>query len=111
MALLASGYALAQRKQKSQENPYREVQGTVTAPSGQPVDRAVVQLKNTKSLQIESFITDATGHYHFAGLSTDVEYQLKADAQEITSGWKTLSLFNSKRVVTINLKLKKRRRV
>jgi len=104
-----SGSALAQRKQKSQENPYREVQGTVTSSFGQPVARAVVQLKNIKSLQIESFITDAGGHYHFSGLSTDVEYQLKADSSEMTSGWKTLSLFNSKKVVTINLKLKKRR--
>lgn len=68
-------------------------------------------MKNTKSLQIESFITDSGGHYHFAGLSTDIEYQLKADAQEMTSGWKTLSLFNSKKVVNINLKLKKRRPV
>ena len=66
-------------------------------------------MKNTKSLQIASFITDSSGHYHFAGLSTDVEYQLKADGQEMTSGWKTLSLFNSKKIVTINLKLKKRK--
>ncbi|HMD47558.1 MAG TPA: carboxypeptidase-like regulatory domain-containing protein [Bryobacteraceae bacterium] len=109
--MLLSAGALAQGKQKVQEPSFREVQGTVTVSSGQPADRAVVQLKNTKSLQIESFITDATGHYHFAGLSTDVEYELKADAQDMTSGWQTLSLFNSKKVVTINLKLKKRRPV
>jgi Carboxypeptidase regulatory-like domain len=87
------------------------VEGAVTSASGAPVEKAVVQLKNTKSLQIESFITDAAGHYHFAGLSTDVEYQLKADHDDVTSGWRTLSLFNSKRAVTINLKLKKKRRV
>jgi hypothetical protein len=109
LALLAAGGVLGQRQQKGQEPSFREVQGTVTLSSGQPADRAVVQLKNTKSLQIESFITDATGHYHFAGLSTDVEYGLKADAQDMTSGWETLSLFNSKKVVTVNLKLKKRR--
>lgn len=108
--MLASA-AFAQRKQKSQDNPYREVEGTVATSSGQPVDKAVVQLKNTKSLLIESFITDAAGHYHFAGLSTDVEYQLKADANDMTSGWKTLSLFNSKKAVTINLKLKRRKKV
>ena len=106
---MACGLGFAQRKQNSQDNSFREVQGTVTSAPGQAVDHAVVQLKNMKSLQIESFITDATGHYHFSGLSTDVEYQLKADAQDMTSGWKILSLFNSKKVVTINLKLKKRR--
>jgi Carboxypeptidase regulatory-like domain len=107
---LTSSAAFSQRKKANQDTGLREVQGKVTSSSGQTVDKAVVQLKNTKSLQIASFITDSSGRYHFAGLSTDVEYQLKADAQEMTSGWKTLSLFNSKRVVTINLKLSKRKR-
>ena len=108
---MTSDPAFSQRKKTTQDTNFREVQGTVTSASGKAVEKAVVQLKNTKSLQIESFITDSSGHYHFAGLSTDIEYQLKADAQEMTSGWKTLSLFNSKKVVNINLKLKKRRPV
>ena len=101
--LLLSGVALGQ----NQDSNLREVQGAVTDASGAPVNKAVVQLKNTKSLQIESFITDASGHYHFAGLSNDIEYQLKADHDGATSGWKTLSLFNTKKVATINLKLKR----
>jgi Carboxypeptidase regulatory-like domain len=104
------GAVFGQRKQTRQDNPVRDVEGAVTSASGAAVDRAVVQLKNTKSLQIESFITDATGHYHFAGLSTDVEYQLKADRADLTSGWKTLSLFNSKKVALMNLKLKHKRK-
>ena len=103
LILFASGAALSQ----TQDSNLREVQGAVTDASGAPVNKAVVQLKNTKTLQIESFITDAAGHYHFAGLSTDIEYQLKADHDGATSGWKTLSLFNTKKVATINLKLKR----
>ena len=34
----------------------------------QPVANAVVQLKNTKTLQIRSFITQGDGNYHFTGL-------------------------------------------
>jgi len=105
LVLLVSGAAFGQKGDK--DSNLREVEGVVTDASGAPVDKAVVQLKDTKSLQIQSFITDATGHYHFAGLSTDIEYQLKADHDGATSGWKTLSLFNSKRVATINLKLKR----
>ena len=104
--LLSSCAGLKQRAKNSQDSTVREVEGRVANASGLPVGRAVVQLKDTKSLQIESFITDAAGHYHFAGLSTDSEYQLRADYNGATSGWKTLSLFNTDRVATINLKLK-----
>ncbi len=68
--------------------------------------KAVVQLKNTKTLQIRSFITQKDGSYHFAGLGTDVEYQLKADHDGVSTSWKTLSIFNSKKTAVINLEVK-----
>lgn len=85
----------------------RSVQGVVTDASGSPAAKAVVQLKDTKTLQIQSFITEADGSYHFAGLSANVEYQIKADLDGATSGWKTLSVFNTKKVATVNLKVHK----
>ncbi len=94
-------------QQRSDDTGTRTVEGMVTNASNQPVADAVVQLKNTKTLQIRSFITQADGNYHFAGLSTDVEYQLKADHDGASSPWKTLSIFNSKKTPVINLKLNK----
>jgi hypothetical protein len=102
---LICGSLIAQ--QKNQDTSTRTVEGIVTNPMNQPVAKAVVQLKNTKTLQIRSFITQDDGSYHFAGLGTDVEYQLKADRDGISTGWKTLSVFNSKKTAVINLKLKK----
>jgi len=99
--------ASAQAQQKTEDTTTRTVEGMVTNAAKQPVANAVVQLKNTKTLQIRSFITQADGSYHFAGLGTDVEYQLKADHEGATSSWKTLSVFNSKRTAVINLKLNK----
>ena len=93
--------------QKNEDNTTRTVEGTVTDPANQPVSKAVVQLKNTKTLQIRSFITQDDGSYHFAGLGTDVEYQLKADHDGASTSWKTLSVFNSKKTAIINLKLNK----
>jgi hypothetical protein len=92
-------------QQKSEDAGTRTVEGMVTSAANQPVPGAVVQLKNTKTLQIRSFITQADGSYHFAGLSSDVEYQLKAEHAGATSPWKTLSVFNSKKTPVINLKL------
>src|ERR1700730_4989817 len=85
----------------------RSVQGVVTDASGKPVAGAVVQLKDTKSLQIRSYRTEADGTYHFAGLSTNVEYELEAKNGDATSGKKTLTVFNTQKVATVNLKLNK----
>ena len=92
---------------KNEDTNTRGVQGVVTDASGKPAQGAVVQLKDLKTLQIRSFITQSDGTYHFAGLSTNVDYELKAaDQGGNESGSKTLSVFDSKKTATINLKLK-----
>jgi carboxypeptidase family protein len=103
-----AGLAAQQKNEKSEDNATRTVQGLVTNAANQPVAMAVVQLKNTKTLQIRSFITQDDGTYHFAGLGTDVEYQLKADHDGAATSWKSLSVFNTKKTAVINLKLNKR---
>jgi hypothetical protein len=85
----------------------RSVQGVVTDASGGPAAKAVVQLKDTKTLQVRSFVTEADGSFHFAGLSTNVEYELKADRDGASSGKKSLSVFNTQKTATVNLKLNK----
>lgn len=105
LTLLLSAALLAQKK--NEDTTTRTVEGKVTNAANQPEAKAVVQLKNTKTLQIRSFITEEDGSYHFAGLQTDVEYQLKAESNGVATGWKTLSVFNSKKAPVVNLKLKK----
>jgi|SRR5665213_1138069 len=104
MVLFCAGL---QAQQKSEDTTTRTVEGMVTNAAHQPVAKAVVQLKNAKTLQIRSFITQDDGAYHFAGLGADVEYQLKADHDGAATSWKTLSVFNSKKTAVINLKLNK----
>jgi Carboxypeptidase regulatory-like domain len=98
---------VAQDKRPNEDGNTRSVQGVVTDASGKPVANAVVQLKDTKQLQIRSFRTGADGSYHFAGLGTNTEYELKADFEGATSGTKTLSIYNSQKTATVNLKLNK----
>jgi archaellin len=103
--LMCAAGSLAQEKKKKGEETTRSVAGAVTAPDDSAVIGAVVQLKNTKTLQIRSFITKDNGTYSFHGLSPDVDYELKADYQGASSGSKTLSSFDSRKDATINLKL------
>jgi hypothetical protein len=86
----------------------RSIQGTVLTAKGQPVGGAIVLLKDTKTLQVRSYIAQNDGQYHFFGLSTDVNYQLRAEANGLTSKTKTVSVFDSHKVVKLNLKLKKK---
>lgn len=94
--------------QKGEDVNTRSVQGTVTNAGEQPVNGAVVQLANKKTQQIRSFITQDNGTYYFHGLSTDVDYELRADYQGAASTVKKLSSFDSRKKAIINLKLAKK---
>lgn len=106
IAVLLAGIGLAEQR-KNEDATTRNLEGLVSDAMGHPAAKAVVQLENTKTLQIRSYITPEDGRYHFAGLSTDVEYQVKAQRNNVATSWKTLSVFNSKKTAVINLKLKK----
>lgn len=88
----------------------RSIEGTVLAESGGPVPGAVVLIKDAKTLQVRSYIAQKDGKYHFYGLSTDVNYQLRAESNGFTSKTKTVSVFDSHAKVKLDLKLTKRRK-
>ncbi len=60
-----------------------------------------------RTLQIRSFISQENGGYHFSELKLDNDYQLKADFSGASSGWKTLSVFDTRKEPVMNLKLDK----
>jgi len=95
------------RRRLNEDANIRSVGGVVTDANNQPVQGAAVQLKDTKSLQIRSFITQVDGKFHFAGLSTNVDYDLKAEYNGKSGGAKRLSLFSSSKAATVNLKISK----
>ena len=102
--LALATFAFGQKKSKEPQE--KSVSGIVTDAGGNPVPGAVVQLKNTKTLQVRSFIAKDMGEYFFQGLSTDVDYELKADANGKSSGSKVLSAFDSHTEARVNLQLK-----
>lgn len=105
LVVLVLGPWAASAQRKGEDSNVRSVQGTVSDAKETAVDGAVVQLKNTKTLQIRSFITKDHGSYYFHGLSPDVDYELRAEHQGATSSTKTLSSFDSRKQAVINLKL------
>jgi hypothetical protein len=94
--------------QPGTEMTTRSIQGTVLDVHGLPVPGAVVLLKDTKTLQVRSYIAQNDGKYRFFGLSGDINYELRAEANGMTSPEKMVSVFDSRKVVKLNLKLKKK---
>lgn len=88
----------------------RAIEGAVLSAAGAPVPGAFVLLKNGKTLQVRSYIAQQDGRYHFYGLSTDVNWQLRAEAGGMTSKTKTVSVFDSHAHVQLNLKLDKKKK-
>ena len=86
----------------------RSIEGTILGAGSTPVPGAIVLLKDTKTLQVRSFIAQNDGKYHFYGLSADINYELRAEANGLTSPRKTVSVFDSHKIVKLNLKLKKK---
>lgn len=105
--LMAAPSGLAeQAKRKKGQPTTRSVEGTVTGADGQLVVGAVVQLKNLKTLGIRSFITQKDGMYHFNELSTDIDYELRADYDGASSPTRMLSSFDTRPAAILDLKLK-----
>jgi hypothetical protein len=83
----------------------RTIEGRVLNSQGASVPGAVVLLKDSKTLQVRSYIAQTNGTYHFFGLSTEVNYTLRAEDHGMTSKQKTVSVFDSHREVKLDLKL------
>lgn len=92
-------------REKDDDPNGRIAEGTVKDEQDNPIDGAVVKLKNTKTLQVRSFITKTDGKFRFGGLRKDIDYEVKADFKNLSSSTRTISVFDSRKQVILNLKL------
>ena len=89
-------------------NTNKSITGTVLDGHGSPVPHAIVLLKDLKTLQIRSYIAQNDGSYHFYDLSGDIDYELRAESNGLTSKEQIVNVFNSHKLVKLNLKLNKK---
>lgn len=104
-ACLLAPVAVAQRNQ----GILRGVSGRVVNSENQPLAKAVVYLKDTKSLAIRSYITQQDGTFRFTGLALNVDYEVYADYEGGHSQVKTISAFDEHQQVECTLKIKRAR--
>lgn len=84
----------------------RDVKGSVHDQYGHALGGAVVQIQDTRTLQIRSFITQRSGEFHFAGMSTDKDYELKAKYRSTWGKPHFLSRFNTDSPAVVELTVK-----
>jgi hypothetical protein len=85
----------------------RILQGKVVDGGNSAVSGAVVYLKDDHSLAVKSYITSNDGGYRFGQLAQNTDYEVWAESNGKKSGVKTISSFDSKNQLFINLKLGK----
>lgn len=111
LALVAIPASAQWKRAKDKQDPNtRSLQGFVFDEVEKPAKTAVVQLKNTKTLEIRSYITQEDGRYQFHGLSTNIDYELKAERGDLASPAKRLSVFDTRSKAVINLKLEPKKK-
>jgi hypothetical protein len=88
----------------------RTVRGTVVDKDEAPVASAIVHLKNSRTMSVRTYITDASGSYRFSGLDPNVDYELHAERENLTSNNRTISSFDSRKEIVVPLKLDKQKK-
>jgi hypothetical protein len=104
MMLVLSALAGAAKDQKK-EPPLRTVRGQVVDKDEKSLPSAIVYLKNLKSQSETTHIADDEGNYRFSGLDPNVDYEIHAEHQGKSSAKRTISTFDSRKEIIIQLKI------
>lgn len=89
----------------AQQSELRTVHGAVLDKGENPVSSAVVYLKNVRTLAVKTYISDRSGEYRFSGLDPNVDYEVHAESDSMTSNTRTVSSFDGRKDIVISLKL------
>lgn len=106
MFLIAT-IAFAQGGKK--ETQLRTVSGVVMDKSENPLPGSVVFLKNMRTNAVSSRFADKDGNYRFSGLDPNVDYEVHAELDGAKSPSKTMSSLDSRKEMTLNLKIDKKK--
>ena len=101
--LLTVSLALAQ-------GDMRTVRGTVVDKDENPMASAIVHLKNVRTMAVRTYITDSAGTFRFSGLDPNVDYELHAENDTLTSSTRTISSFDTRKEVVVPLKIDKEKK-
>ena len=98
--------SLAVPAAEAQNFGQRTLQGKVLADTGAPVGGATIFLKNLKTRDVKSFTSTPDGAFRFAQVGMVDDYEVWAELAKKKSAVKTISSFDSRKLLDFDLKLK-----
>ena len=108
-AILTLACVIAVAQDAKRDAQLRTVHGIVQDKSENLVSESVVFLKNTRTNVVRSSYTDNTGKYRFSGLDPNADYEIHAEKEGAQSATHTVSSFDSRKDITLNLKIDKKK--
>ena len=109
LAVIATS-ARQTKDQKKAEAQLRTVHGLVENKDEDPVPASVVYLLNVKTQAVRTSFADDKGLYRFSGLDPNVDYEIHAEHEDLTSSTRTISSFDSRRDIEVNLKVTRKKK-
>jgi hypothetical protein len=80
----------------------RNLSGRVTDTSHEPIRGAIVELRDSNTNEVVTYITDASGHYSFKRLDGNIDYQVWVLFRGHPSATHNISKFDSHMTTVIN---------
>jgi hypothetical protein len=87
------------------EAAIKSLVGEVVSDQGQKLPQAVVHLKNKKTLEVKTRISDDQGKYVFRGLDRDADYEVHAEYRGASSPNKSVSSFDDRDEIYLQLQI------
>ena len=92
------------RKDKERNAP-KNLTGQVVDKDGTGIREAIVYLKDKKTLEMKTHISDEKGAYRFTGLDPNEDYEVHAESKGAASSKRTVSAFDDRKEVYLVLEL------
>ena len=109
IAAMAATILFAQDKPKGKESELRTVRGTIVDKDETPVETAVVYLKNVHTQDIITHLSDSDGTFRFSGLDLNIDYEIHAEREGMTSATRSISNFDTRKEFVLTLKLDRKK--
>ena len=104
-ALLALSAVAGATPDKKDKSVGRLLFGKVLDPQDDPLPDAVVYLTNTRTRTVKTYIVGADGTFRFPALSTAIDYEVYAQYKGHKSAAKSVSQFDDRSQVYIDLRI------
>lgn len=90
---------------KDKADAGRMLTGKVVDKQDNPLSDSVVYLSNTRTRAVKTYIVGPDGKYHFPELSPNIDYEVYAQYKDLKSDTKTVSQFDDRKAVNLNLRI------